>query len=160
MLLRSHSLLLSVLFVLPLLLVSFVDGKLSSSRELLTDEPDKRVDSSDTDENHDAQLSRLQQNLAQLEMATDPPTINDELFTPAASLDVFKNVRITTHHTKKTCELSNIMVFHISSLTIHLISFLSLFPPSAHSLPPYNHPSILSTNQPTNHRCSPLLFVD
>ena len=101
MLLRSHSLLFSVLFVLPLLLVSFVDGKLSSSRELLTDEPDKRVDSSDTDENHDAQLSRLQQNLAQLEMATDPPT-NDDLFTPAASLDVFKNVRITTHHTHKS----------------------------------------------------------
>ena len=156
MLLRSHSLLFSVLFVLPLLLVSFVDGKLSSSRELLTDEPDKRVDSSDTDENHDAQLSRLQQNLAQLEMATDPPT-NDELFTPAASLDVFKNVRITTLHTKKTCELSNIMVFHISSLTIDLISFFSLFPPSAHSLPPYNHPFNYSTNQLTtdaHHCCS------
>ena len=148
MLLRSHSLLLSVLFVLPLLLVSFVDGKLSSSRELLTDEPDKRVDSSDTDENHDAQLSRLQQNLAQLEMATDPPT-NDDLFTPAASLDVFKNVRITTHHTKKTCELSNIMVFHISSLTIHLISFLSLFPPSAHFDHIIIHPFFQKTNQPT-----------
>ena len=156
MLLRSQSLLFSVIFVLPLLLVSSVNGKLSSSRELLTDEPDKRVDSSDTDENHDAQLSRLQQNLAQLEMATDPPTIDDESFTPAASLDVFKNVSIT-HHTKKTCESSNIMVFHISSITIHLIFFLSLFPPSAHSLPPYNHPFNYSTNQLTTdarHCCS------
>ncbi|MGK3756751.1 MAG: hypothetical protein ACI8RD_009065 [Bacillariaceae sp.] len=79
MLLRSHFVLLSVL-LLPLLLCSAVAGNF---RPRGFTEPDKKA-GSNTDDDHE------------LDTATDPPTF--DVTTPAASLDVFKNVRIVRRY--------------------------------------------------------------
>ena len=85
MLLCSHSFLVSVC-VLTLLLFSAVNGKLSSPRGLTDTEPNTKAASNSDDDQ-------------ELEIATHSSSNDDLLFTPAASLDVFKNVSIIRHTT-------------------------------------------------------------